>query len=53
MSNLIGQVLDDRYRVIERVGEGAMGSVYRAVHTTLERLLPVLPIDSNRGYLEG
>lgn len=33
---LVGRELD-RYRVIERVGQGAMGCVYRVEHTILER----------------
>ncbi len=41
VSALIGQILDDRYRVIERVGEGAMGSVYRAERVKLGRIVAV------------
>lgn len=33
---LIGEVLD-RYRIAERIGEGGMGLVYRATHTTISR----------------
>ncbi|MBK6683112.1 MAG: serine/threonine protein kinase [Deltaproteobacteria bacterium] len=32
---LIGRVVD-RYRIVDRIGVGAMGCVYRAIHTELE-----------------
>jgi serine/threonine protein kinase len=34
---LVGRVLSDRYRIEERIGEGAMGAVYRGTHVLLER----------------
>jgi serine/threonine-protein kinase len=34
---LIGQILDHRYRVIERLAEGGMGTVYRAEHIALHK----------------
>ncbi len=39
--DLSGQVLDGRYRVIERVGKGGMGSVYRADDQKLRRTVAV------------
>ncbi len=36
---LIGMVIADRYRIIERIGRGGMGIVYRVEHTRIGKLL--------------
>ena len=41
IGDLSGQILDDRYRVIGLLGEGAMGSVYRAERLKLGRIVAI------------
>jgi len=35
--DLVGHVLDDRYRIDARIGQGGMGAVYRGTHLLMER----------------
>lgn len=37
----VGRVLADRYRLLECIGEGGMGRVYRAEHLTLDKAIAV------------
>jgi len=40
----IGRVIDERYRIIERLGEGGMGAVYVAEHLKLRKQVAVKTI---------
>jgi serine/threonine protein kinase len=44
---LIGRILDGRFRLIERVGHGAYGAVYRAEQTALHRDVAVKVLDAS------
>jgi len=39
--NMVGQILANRYQIEERLGEGAMGSVYKAKHVKVGRAFAV------------
>lgn len=47
--NLIGQVLQDRYRIIRQIGEGGMGRVYFAEDARLNQFVAVKETLSLRG----
>ncbi|HVF50589.1 MAG TPA: serine/threonine-protein kinase [Pyrinomonadaceae bacterium] len=50
---LIGRVLDGKYRLDERLGEGGMGTVYRAMHLLIERPVAVKVLNSRLVEDEG
>ncbi len=53
-SDLSGAILDDRYQIVERVAEGAMGVVYRAIRLKLDRPVAIKLMHSSLpGAMEG
>ncbi len=46
---LVGQTLDGRFRIVELIGTGAMGRVYRAVQIPLNRAVALKVLDSTYG----
>src|SRR5437762_5865825 len=48
---LLGRLLDHRYRLTKKIGEGGMGSIYKAVHTEMGRTCAIkllAPITTGR-----
>jgi serine/threonine-protein kinase len=41
MDALVGKVLGDRFQVLELIGQGGSGSIYRAEHVTLRRKVAI------------
>lgn len=46
---LIGQTIDGRFRIVDVIGKGAMGKVYRAVQLPLNRAVAIKLLDSRYG----
>ncbi len=49
----LGRVLDGRYRVLERLGQGGMGTVYVAEHLTLHKQVALKLVTDNEGPDSG
>jgi serine/threonine-protein kinase len=54
VADLTGKLIDRRYQVIERIAEGAMGVVYRAVRVKLDRAVAIKVMHATLpGEMEG
>ncbi len=47
---LLGSVLGERYRILERIGAGGMGQVYRAAHVRIASLFAVKVLYGDLAY---
>ncbi len=50
VARLVGQVIDDRYELLHSIGQGAVGTVYKARHTRIPRDLAVKVLGAHREH---
>lgn len=50
---MIGRVLAERYKIVDKIGEGGMGAIYKAVHTKMDRVCAIKLLTSLSTDSEG
>ena len=48
-SRLEGRTVAERYQVLEKIGQGGMGEIYRARHLLIDKLVAIKVLHPNRG----
>jgi tRNA A-37 threonylcarbamoyl transferase component Bud32 len=48
----VGKLIGDRYRLLQRIGEGGMGAVYRAEHTLMKKTVACKLLHGELGHVE-
>ncbi|HEX7599524.1 MAG TPA: serine/threonine-protein kinase, partial [Polyangia bacterium] len=48
----VGSVVGDRYRLLERIGEGGMGAVFRAEHILMKKVVALKLLHAEMGQVE-
>src|SRR5216110_1308539 len=49
---LVGKLISGRYRLVARLGEGGMGSVYRAEHILMKKVVALKLLHAELGNVE-
>jgi serine/threonine-protein kinase len=49
---LIGRLIGERYRLLERIGRGGMGAVYRAEHVLMKKVVALKLLHGELGQVE-
>lgn len=50
--SLVGEIIGKNYKVVEQIGAGAMGAVYKAEHTWMDRIVAIKVLHSHLVHSE-